>query len=70
MDGPQWPMVFDIAMGVRRGEAGFKQEIDHELARNRSAIDAILAQYNVPGVADPTEAAADPALRPGAGEPR
>lgn len=48
MDGPQWPMAFDIAMGVRHGDAGFKQEIEQELARERPAIDAILARYHVP----------------------
>ena len=41
-DGPQWPMAFDIAMGVRRGEPGFKSEINRELVRNRAAIEAIL----------------------------
>ena len=48
MDGPQWPMVFDIAMGVRRGEPAFKAEIDHALAHNRAAITAILTDYHVP----------------------
>ena len=47
-DGPQWPMAFDISMGVRRGDAAFKQEIEHALQQDRGAIDAILAQYHVP----------------------
>ncbi len=47
-DGPQWPMAFDISMGVRRGDAAFKQEIEHVLEQDRGAIDAILAQYHVP----------------------
>jgi mxaJ protein len=47
-DGPQWPMTFDIAMGVRRGDSDFKREIDQALFRNRAAIDRILAVYAVP----------------------
>ncbi len=50
VDGPQFPMVFDIAMGVRRGDKPFKDEIDHELVRNKPAIDAILKSYGVPVV--------------------
>ena len=48
MDGPQWPMVFDIAMGFRRGEPALKAQIDRALARNHRAIDAVLASYHVP----------------------
>lgn len=48
MDGPQWPMVFDIAMGVRRGEPTLKAELDHALVENKAAIAAILARYHVP----------------------
>jgi mxaJ protein len=47
-DGPQWPMIFDIAMGVRRGDNAFKHEIDAVLVRERAAIDTILAAYHVP----------------------
>jgi mxaJ protein len=47
-DGAQWPMVFDISMGVRREDKDFKHEIDHALATNRAAIDAILADYHIP----------------------
>jgi quinoprotein dehydrogenase-associated probable ABC transporter substrate-binding protein len=47
-DGPQWPMVFDIAMGVRRGDSELKREIDHALQANRAAIQTILAAYHVP----------------------
>lgn len=47
-DGPQWPMFFDISMGMRRGEPDFKDKIDELLMKERPAIDAILAQYHVP----------------------
>ena len=42
------PMVFDIAMGVRRGEDELKQTLNAAIERNRDAIDAILADYGVP----------------------
>jgi quinoprotein dehydrogenase-associated probable ABC transporter substrate-binding protein len=48
LDGPQWPMVFDISMGVRKGEATFKREIDAALERNRAAVQKILRDYGVP----------------------
>ena len=44
-------MAFDISMGVRKGDVGLKQEVDQALARERPAIDAILAQYHVVRVA-------------------
>jgi mxaJ protein len=56
VDGPQWPMVFDISMGMRRGESDFKDKIDELLANERPAIDAILTQYHVPRL-DGTRAA-------------
>ena len=52
-DGPQWPMVFDIAMGLRRGDNEFKHAIDRSLLRKRAAIDAILAEYHVPALGTP-----------------
>jgi mxaJ protein len=52
-DTPDFPMVFDIAMGVRRGDKALLAEIDAALARNKPAIDAILARYGVPLVAAP-----------------
>jgi mxaJ protein len=57
MDGQQWPMVFDIAMGFRRGEPEFKSEINRELDCNRAAIRAILDSYHVPEWPSSTSAA-------------
>ncbi len=48
VDGAQWPMQFDISMGMRRHEPDFKEKIDDILTRDRGEIDAILAQYSVP----------------------
>ncbi|HEY0178821.1 MAG TPA: quinoprotein dehydrogenase-associated putative ABC transporter substrate-binding protein [Dokdonella sp.] len=51
-DGPAWPMAFDISMGVRKGDAALKAEIDAALATERPAIDRILADYGVPRATD------------------
>ena len=46
-DASQEPMAFDISMGVRKGDVVLKQEVEQALARERPAVDAILAQYHV-----------------------
>lgn len=43
---------FPIAMGVRHGEPKWKARIQQEIDKNRDAIQAILADYGVPLVAD------------------
>lgn len=48
IDLPYLPFVFDIAMGVRRGDTAFKDQIDDIIARRRAGIDSILAAYGVP----------------------
>jgi mxaJ protein len=53
-DGAGWPMAFDIAMGVRKGNHALKDEIDQALQRERPAIEQILARYRVPMAAEPT----------------
>jgi len=58
-DGP-WPMTFDIAMGVRKGDAAFKSEIDAALERNRAAIDALLDAYHVPRLPEPAAGSTAP----------
>ena len=42
------PFEFSIAVGVKRGEAALRDELDAALARRRGDIDAILAAYGVP----------------------
>jgi mxaJ protein len=51
IDLPFLPFVFDIAMGVRRGEDAFRRELDDVLRRRQPDIDAILREYGVPLVA-------------------
>jgi mxaJ protein len=54
LDGPQWPMVFDISMGVRRDDGKLKAELDQTLARRAAEVKALLAAYHVPIAPDPT----------------
>jgi len=56
---PALPFVFDISMGVRRGDAAFKKELEDVLERRRSDIQKVLQDYGVPLVAVP-----QPALQP------
>lgn len=42
------PFEFDISMGVRRGNAALRDELDRVIERRRADIDAILAAYAVP----------------------
>lgn len=48
VDLPFLPFVFDIAIGVRRGEEDFRCELDGVLRRRRAHIDALLREYGVP----------------------
>lgn len=40
--------TFEIAMGVRKGDAALKNQIDAFLSRRRGEIDALLDRYGVP----------------------
>lgn len=42
------PFAFDIAMGVRRGDAALRDRLDAVLARNAAAIDRLLTEFGVP----------------------
>lgn len=50
IDLPYLPFVFDISMGVRRGDDAFKEELEQILARKRAEIESILDDYGVPRV--------------------
>jgi mxaJ protein len=50
IDRPWLPFVFDIAMGVRRGDTALKEELERILVRRRRDIEAILAEYHVPRI--------------------
>jgi mxaJ protein len=56
IDLPYLPFVFDIAMGVRRGESAFRDRLDDVLRRRKHDIDRLLARYDVPRADTPTMA--------------
>jgi mxaJ protein len=48
VDVPYLPFVFDIAMGVRRGETALRDTLDAVIVRRQHDIDRILADYGIP----------------------
>lgn len=48
IDPPFLPFVWDISMGVRRGDVKLQEELDGILERRRPEIDALLDRYGVP----------------------
>ena len=51
IDLPFLPFVFDISMGVRRGDDALREELNGVIARRKAEIDRILDQYGVPRAA-------------------
>ncbi|HEX8851588.1 MAG TPA: substrate-binding domain-containing protein [Gemmatimonadaceae bacterium] len=50
---PYLPFVFDISMGVRRGDVFLRDELDGVLVRRRASIDSLLQSFGVPRVDRP-----------------
>jgi mxaJ protein len=50
IDPPFLPFVFDISMGVRRGDTALRDKLDAEIERRRPDIERILDAYGVPRV--------------------
>ena len=48
IDLPFMPFVFDVAMGVRRGDTALRDSLDAILVRRKPTIDSLLAAYHVP----------------------
>ena len=48
LDLPYLPFVFDIAMGVRRRDTTFRNQLDSIIQRRQPSIDSILTAYGVP----------------------
>jgi mxaJ protein len=48
VDRPMLPMTFDMALGVRREDKELRERLDAALARQQTAIAALLAEYGVP----------------------
>ncbi|HEX6558666.1 MAG TPA: substrate-binding domain-containing protein [Longimicrobiales bacterium] len=49
---PFLPMVFDISMGVRRGDTTFYRQLNDILVKRKPEIDRILEEYGVPRVSE------------------
>lgn len=50
IDGAFLPFIFDISMGVRRGDQALKEDLEQILERKRPEIESILDGYGVPRV--------------------
>jgi mxaJ protein len=50
IDLPFLPFVFDISMGVRRGNDTLREDLNSIIQRRRTEIDRILSDYGVPRV--------------------
>ena len=50
VDQPFLPFVYDISMGVRRGDQELKEQLEQVLDKRRADIDRLLEQYGVPRV--------------------
>jgi mxaJ protein len=48
VDVPFLPMVFDIAMGVRRGDTALRAALDQVIVHRRREIRTLLTRYGVP----------------------
>jgi mxaJ protein len=53
IDLPYLPFVFDISIGVRRGNDALRAEVEQVLRRRRAAVDSILERFQVPRVDRP-----------------
>jgi mxaJ protein len=53
IDLPYLPFVFDISVGVRRGNDSLRTEVEQVLRRKRPAVDSILERFHVPRVDRP-----------------
>lgn len=50
IDLPFLPFVYDVSMGVRRGDDAFKERLEKILEQRRDDIEKILDEYGVPRV--------------------
>lgn len=48
LDAGQWPMQFDVSMGVRKNEVELQHQIDAVLLKEKPEIERILRSFGVP----------------------
>jgi len=49
------PLVFDIAIGVRKADLKLRDQLNGELGRRKAEIDILLKNYGIPRTSDPGE---------------
>jgi quinoprotein dehydrogenase-associated probable ABC transporter substrate-binding protein len=59
VDQPFLPFVYDISLGVRRGDQDLKDQLERIIDKRRGDIDRLLAKYGVPRVDATTAAIGD-----------
>jgi mxaJ protein len=62
LDGPQWPMAFDISMAVRKDDRELRRELDRALERQGQQIVRILEEAGVPLAATQMQSAAQQSI--------
>jgi mxaJ protein len=48
LDDAQWPMVYDISLGVPKDRPDLKAAVEQQIETKSEAIALILREYNVP----------------------
>jgi hypothetical protein len=48
LDDMQWPMQFDVSVGVQQGNQKLLKQVNQVLDRRRGEIRRLLASYRVP----------------------
>jgi mxaJ protein len=69
VDLPYLPFVFDIVMGVKRGDSTFRNQLDDIIVKRKTSIDSILRAYGVPIVQTGGQAVSSAAYRDSAAAP-
>lgn len=50
LDGPQWPMVYDVSVAVRKEDVTLRRELDRALQARKPEVDALLDEFRIPRV--------------------
>ena len=50
LDDDQWPMAYDISVGVRKNDAALSKRVDRTLRQNRAGIARLLAEYGLQSI--------------------
>jgi mxaJ protein len=50
-DGPRLPMIYDVSVGLRKGDTKLKAQLEAVLAKRKEEISELLLAYRVPTVA-------------------